>query len=374
LRDPGAFIPARFATVERPTRSEGVVTVLMLRGFRAVYAALFLAGSAVLPAGCSHEKSIAEGGPARIGMVTDTGGLGDRSFNDSAYRGLTEAKEKLHAEIAVLQSRSASDYQPNLTVLANKEYDLIFAIGFLMAKDVDEVAARFPVRHFAIIDAVVDQPNVASVTFKEEDGSFLAGAAAAMASKTRHVAFLGGIDIPLLRKFEAGYAAGAREIDPDIKVDVKYVGSFDDAAAGKELAGVLFDGGADVVFVAAGKAGIGAIDQVKTRSNDFIIGVDSDQDALAPGKVLTSMIKRVDVGVLRLSEETVAQKLPSGHLVLGLKENGVGLTSFAYTKNVMTPDRVARIAKIRAAIIAGTIKPPATREELALFKPVPLTP
>jgi basic membrane protein A and related proteins len=344
----------------------------MLHGFRAVSAALVLAGSIALLAGCSHAKSIAEGGQAHIGMVTDVGGLGDRSFNDSAYAGLIAAQKQLHAETSVLQSKSASDYQPNLTVLANKEYDLIFAIGFLMAKDVNEVAARFPQRHFAIIDAVVDQPNVASVTFKEEDGSFLAGAAAAMASKTHQIAFLGGIDIPLLRKFEAGFTAGAREIDPNVKVAVKYVGSFDDAAAGKELSGVLFDQGADVVFVAAGKAGIGAIDQVKTRPNDYVIGVDSDQDALAPGKVLTSMIKRVDVGVFRLAQETVAQKLPSGHLVLGLKDNGVGLTSFAYTKNVMTPDRIARIRRIRAAIIAGTIKPPATREELAQFKPVPL--
>jgi basic membrane protein A len=344
----------------------------MLHGFRAGSAALFLAGSVALLAGCSHAKSIADGGPARIGMVTDTGGLGDRSFNDSAAAGLALAKEHLHAETTILQSRTASDYQPNLTVLANKEYDLIFAIGFLMAKDVTEVATRFPLRHFAIIDAVVDQPNVASVTFKEEDGSFLAGAAAAMVSKTHHVAFLGGIDIPIIRKFEAGYIAGAREIDPSIAVDVKYVGSFDDAPAGKELSGVLFDGGADVVFVAAGKAGIGAIDQVKARTGEYMIGVDSDQDALAPGKVLTSMIKRVDVAVFRLSEETVAQKLPSGHLVLGLKENGVGLSPFTYTKNVMTPERIARIAKLRAAIIAGTIKPPATREALAAFKPVPL--
>jgi basic membrane protein A len=241
-----------------------------------------------------------------------------------------------------------------------------------MAKDVQEVATRYPQRHFAIIDAVVDAPNVASVTFKEEDGSFLAGAAAAMVSKTHQIAFLGGIDIPIIRKFEAGYIAGAREIDPTIKVAVKYVGSFDDAAAGKELSGVLFNQGADVVFVAAGKAGIGAIDEAKTRTNDYIIGVDADQDGLAPGKVLTSMVKRVDVGVFRLAEETVAQKLPSGHLVLGLKENGVGLTSFTYTKRVMTPDRIARIAQLKAAIIAGTIHPPATREELAAFKPIPL--
>ncbi|GAC1422940.1 MAG: BMP family protein [Candidatus Velthaea sp.] len=307
-------------------------------------------------------------------MVTDVGGLGDRSFNDSAYAGLQAAKAQLGADTQVLQSRSAADYQPNLTVLANKEYDEIFAIGFLMAKDTNEVASRFPKRHFAIIDAVAEQPNVASVTFREEQGSFLAGAAAALASKKHAVAFLGGIDIPLLRKFEAGFTAGAKQIDPNIKVAVKYTGSFDDVAAGKELSGVLFNAGADVVFVAAGKAGLGAIDQVKSRPNSFIIGVDSDQDAIAPGKVLTSMVKRVDVGVLTLSREIAAQKPPSGHLELGLKDDAVGLTSFKYTKSTMTPDRIAKIDALKRAIVAGQITPPATREELAQFKRVVLKP
>jgi basic membrane protein A len=339
---------------------------------RAAIAVLMLGSAAALLTACSHPKTIAEGGPARIGMVTDVGGLGDRSFNDSAYAGLKAAKEQMGAEIAVLQSRSAADYQPNLTVLANKEYDMIFAIGFLMGHDVDEVASRFPKRHFAIIDAVVDQPNVASVTFKEEDGSFLAGAAAAMASKTHKIAFLGGIDIPLLRKFEAGYTAGAREIDPTIQVAAKYVGSFDDPAGGKEISGVLFNDGADVIFVAAGKAGIGAIDQVKSRPNCYIIGVDADQDALAPGKILTSMVKRVDLGVLTVSRETEAQKPPSGHVILGLKENGVGLTDFKYTRDVMTPARRKKLDEIRQMIVDGKIVPPSTREELASFKPIPL--
>jgi len=305
-------------------------------------------------------------------MVTDVGGLGDRSFNDSAYAGLKASEAQFGANIQVLQSRSAADYQPNLTVLANQGYDEIFAIGFLMAKDTNEVAARFPQRHFAIIDAVVDAPNVASITFKEEEGSFLAGAAAAMVSKKHSIAFLGGIDIPLLRKFEAGFTAGARQIDPNIQVAVKYTGNFDDVAAGKELSGVLFSGGADIIFVAAGKAGLGAIDQVKSHPDCFIIGVDSDQDAIAPGKVLTSMVKRVDIAVLRTALEAAAHKPPHGHLILGLKDNAVGLTSFQYTKNVMTPERITTIVKLKEAIIAGTIVAPATREELAQFKPVKL--
>lgn len=339
---------------------------------RAAVSALAIACATLIAMGCSHSAGTASDGKIRIGMVTDVGGLGDRSFNDSAYAGLKAAKDQLGADIQVLQSRSAADYQPNLTVLANKGYDEIFAIGFLMAKDTNEVALRFPERHFAIIDAVVDAPNVASVTFKEEEGSFLAGAAAAMVSKKHSIAFLGGIDIPLLRKFEAGFTAGAHQIDPTVKVAVKYTGNFDDVAAGKELSGVLFSQGADIIFVAAGKAGLGAIDQVKSRADSFIIGVDSDQDALAPGKVLTSMVKRVDVGVLRTSREAAAKKPPNGHLILGLKDDAVGLTAFQYTKSVMTPDRIATIGKLKAAIISGKIVAPATREELAQFKPVKL--
>ncbi len=302
-------------------------------------------------------------------MVTDTGGLGDRSFNDGAYLGLKNAQTELHADLAVLQSRSAADYQPNLTVLANKEEDEIFAIGYLMARDTDEVASRFPARHFAIIDAVVPQPNVASVTFREQDGSFLAGAAAAMASKTKTIAFIGGIDIPLLRKFEAGYTAGARSVVPSIKVLDKYVGSFDDVAAGKELASVLFDQGADVIYVAAGKAGLGAIEQVKLRPHAYIIGVDVDQDALVPGKILTSMIKRVDVAVFMLAREAASQKPRSGHIELGLKDGAVSLTNFRYTRSVLTPAQFHTLDALRGAIIDGSIVPPATREQLATFVP-----
>jgi basic membrane protein A len=331
---------------------------------------LLVAGTAL--AGCSHPKSVAEGGNVRLAMVTDVGGLGDRSFNDSAYAGLVAAKRELSADIAVLQSRSAADYQPNLTVLANKQYDEIFAIGFLMARDTDEVATRFPGVHFTIIDAIVPQPNVASVTFREEEGSFLAGAAAAMASKTKTVAFLGGIDIPLLRKFEVGFAAGARQIDPHINVLVKYVGSFDDPAAGKELADVLFDQHADVVYTAAGKGGLGAIEATKARPGVYLIGVDTDQDSMLPGRILTSMVKRVDIGVLTIARDAASQKPPIGHVELGIKDGAIGLTDFRYTRHALTPAQFAMLTTLRDAIVAGTIVPPTTREALATYKPVKL--
>ena len=305
-------------------------------------------------------------------MVTDIGGLGDRSFNDGAYAGLQACKAQGGVQVQALQSKSAADYQPNLTVLATEGFDQIFAIGFLMNRDLTEVARRFPNRHFAIIDAVIDAPNVESVTFKEEDGSFLVGALAALVSKRKAVAFLGGMDIPLVRKFEAGFAAGVRQIDPKAKVLVKYVGSFDDVAAGKELAGVLYDQGADVMFAAAGKSGLGAFALAKQRSNAYVIGVDADQDGLAPGKVLTSMVKHVDRAVLRICREAVAHKSTGGHLVLGLAQNAVGLTDFHYTKALVGTANIARVDAIRKAIVAGKIVPPTTREGLSTFTPVRL--
>ncbi len=307
-----------------------------------------------------------------LGMVTDIGGLGDKSFNDSAYRGLLFAHRTLGARISVLQSRSAADYQPNLEALANERFSVIYAIGFLMSKDLDQIARDHPHTHFAIVDAVVDEPNVVSITFREQDGSFLAGALAAMMSATKHIAFLGGQDIPLLHKFEAGYIAGAREIDPSIKVDAKYIGSFDDVAAGKELADVELNDGADILYAAAGKAGMGAIEAVQTRPGAYAIGVDSNQDGLAPGKVLTSMVKRVNVAVFDVAKAYRDGKPMHGHVVFGLREGGVSLTHFKYTRAKIGPARLARLARIRAAIVDGRIVPPATLRALAAFKPVAL--
>lgn len=311
-------------------------------------------------------------GALTLGMVTDVGGLGDRSFNDSAYRGLLAARSKLRAYIQVLQSRSAADYQPNLNALTNLHFQMIYAIGFLMSLDLDQVAKGNPQQRYAIVDAVVDDPNVVSITFREQDGSFLAGALAAMVSATHHIAFLGGQDIPLIEKFEAGYIAGAREVDPSIKVDVKYAGSFDDVAAGKELANVLFNDGADIIYTAAGKVGLGAIDAVKSRDGDYIIGVDSDQDALAPGKILTSMIKKVDVAVFDVAQALQNGRPISGHVVFGLKDGAIGLSDFAYTKQQIGAAHLARLAAIQRAIVAGKIVPPDTRAALAKFAPVAL--
>jgi basic membrane protein A and related proteins len=334
----------------------------------------FAAAAAIAVAftGCGHRAGGARAGQETLGMVTDVGGLGDKSFNDSAHAGLIRAEKELGARTQVLQSRSAADYQPNLTALTNQHLDMIYAIGYLMNRDLDQVAKANTSQHYSIIDAVVPDPNVVSVTFKEQDGSFLAGALAAMMSKSHHIAFLGGMDIPLLRKFEAGYSAGAHQIDPKVKVDVKYVNSFDDVAAGQEIANLLYNGGADIVFAAAGKAGLGAMNAVKSRNDAYVIGVDSDQDDIVPGKVLTSMIKHVDVAVFDVARAIKEKKPLNGHLELGLDDQGISLSDFRNTRDKIGPDRLARLDAIQEAIIKGRVNVPSTREELASWKPVKL--
>ena len=338
---------------------------------KALTALLVAATCALSLAGCAHRRGPAPG-QLTLGMVTDVGGLGDRSFNDYAYRGLQMAHARIGAYVQVLQSRSAADYQPNLTALTNLHFDMVYAIGFLMGLDLDQVAKQHPQQRYAIVDAVIDDPNVVSITFREQDGSFLAGALAAMVSKTHHIAFLGGQDIPLIEKFEAGYTAGAREVDPNIKVDVKYAGSFEDVAAGKELSNLLFNDGADIIYTAAGKVGLGAIDAVKSRDGDYIIGVDSDQDALAPGRVLTSMVKKVDVAVFDVARSLQEGKPMHGHVEFGLKDGAIGLTDFRYTKSAIGEANLARLKAIQAAIVSGKIVPPDSRKALAAFTPVPL--
>jgi basic membrane protein A len=191
-----------------------------------------------------------------------------------------------------------------------------------------------------------------------------------MVTKTKTIAFLGGIDTPQLRRVEAGYAAGAREVDPAVKVLVSYVGSNYDFEGGKRAAHDLYNKHADIVFAAAGKAGLGAFDEVKSRTGDYVIGAETDQDSLAPGKVLTSMVKRIDVGILRLCEETVSQKPISGVLDLGLADGAIGLTDTAVTHKAVSERQRDLLTSIDRAIVEGAIVVPTTRQQLGAFKPV----
>lgn len=334
----------------------------------AIRLAIAVTACALALAACGGQSGPAPG-QLSLGMVTDTGGLGDNAFNDSAHKGLVRAQDQLGASVTVLESKSASDYTPNLQKLTDQHVDMIYGIGYLMNKDLQTVAHANPKQYYAIIDAVVPQPNVVSVTFKEQDGSFLAGALAAMVSKTHHVAFMGGQEIPVMQRFEDGFIAGVHQIDPSAKVDVQYAGSFEDAAAGKKIADAEYASGADIIYTAAGKAGSGAIDSVKAQPNGkYVIGVDTNQDQMAPGKVLTSMMKHVDVAVYDIAKAIKDHHPLTGHVVLGLQDQAISLTDFHYTWSVVGPEKMARLNRLQTAIVNGQIKVPDSRVALAHWK------
>ncbi|NLG83875.1 MAG: BMP family ABC transporter substrate-binding protein [Firmicutes bacterium] len=296
----------------------------------------------------------------RFAMVTDIGGLGDQSFNDAAWDGMQMLKKEYGAEVKVLESKKAEDYIPNLKSLAEQGYDMIWAVGFLMADALNNVAAQYPKIRFGIIDSVVDKPNVTSVTFREEQGSFLVGVVAGKMTKTNLVGFVGGMQFPLIEKFQAGYEAGVKAANPKAKVLVNYVGSFGDPTKGKETALAQFNLGADIVYHAAGDTGTGVIEAAKSMGKGYwAIGVDKDQHHLAPQNVLVCMIKRVDVGVFQGTKAVLAGK-GGGVMELSLKEDGVGICKSA-SKTV--PESVLDLVEqYRKDIIAGKIVVPTVPE------------
>jgi basic membrane protein A len=307
----------------------------------------------------------------KIAMVTDIGGLGDQSFNDAAYRGLQRAAKELGAEIKVVESKRMADYEINLSNLADQKFDEIWAIGFLMTDALKNVAARYPNTKFGIIDSVVEGPNVMSVVFKEEEGSFLQGVLAGKMTKSNVIGFIGGMEFPLIIKFEAGFRAGVKAVNPKARVLVGYTGKFDDPGKGKELAMTQFSQGADLVYHASGACGIGVIEAAKEKKL-LAIGVDSDQAHLAPAAVLSSMLKRVDNGVFMGAKSLADGKWKPGLTVLGLKEDGVG-TGFGIDRFPANGVRVpAEVRKLHDDFVkqikAGQLVVPATREEFAKFK------
>ncbi len=247
-------------------------------------------------AGCAAEEQ-----NAVVGMITDTGGLGDQSFNDSAWAGMTRAEEEFGISKKVLESETADDYFPNLVSFAEEDADLVVGVGFLFNEAMIQAAEKFPEQKFAIVDSVVEADNVASITFAENEGSFLVGVIAGMQTETNKVGFIGGMKFPLIEKFEYGFRAGVKAVNPEAEVFVNYADSFEDAAKGKEIALVQHQKGADVIYHAAGGVGVGLI-QAAEEEGFWAIGVDQDQSALSPSNVLCSMIKRVDNAVFQTIE------------------------------------------------------------------------
>jgi len=340
----------------------------MLARVPLLWAALGAAG--LLVAGCGGAKKPAP--PPQVALVAGSAGFGDRGFNDAARTALNTCAKESTIVLATAAPAGDADIESKLVLFATEKYDTVLAIGYAAAPAVATVARRFEGTHFAIIDAVVDQPNVESITFNEPQGAFLAGALAGLVSRTHHVAFIGGADVPLLQRSEAGFAAGVREVDPHARVTAAYLTSFTDTVPAQRLASALLAGGADIIFTVAGPAGRGVFAAVAQRPHAYAIGADTDQDAAVPGKILTSVVKRVDTAALRACIETAGGKSESGHRVLGLADDGIGLTHFAYTKAAIGSATIGRLGRIRDAVAAGRISVPATRAALAQFTPVPV--
>jgi len=294
-------------------------------------------------------------------IVYDFGGKFDRSFNQSASEGAARFTKETGIAVREFEIQNASQREQVMRQFARRGASVIVAVGFTQASAVETVAAEYPGVKFAIIDGVVDLPNVESINFREQESSFLCGMAAAMASKTGKVGFVGGMDIPLIRKFALGYRAGVAYVDPKIEVIENMTGTtpaaWTNPSAGAELAKSQFGRGADVVFHAAGATGIGVM-QAAADAGLLSIGCDSNQDYLHPGSVLTSAVKRVDVAVETVFTEARGGTWKAGPEVLGLAEHGVDYSLDDFNRRLITPDMERRLNQAKAEIIAGKIAVP----------------
>ena len=327
----------------------------------------------------------------RVGLVLSVGGRGDQSFNDSAYEGLMQAKRLFRSlDVRFSEPRENAAARRDLENFARQGYDLVIGVGFLMARAVEEVAKRYPNIRFAIIDAAISQPNVASLVFQEHEGSYLVGVLAALATRTGVVGFLGGMTIPLIQKFEAGFTRGVQDTRPGTRVLVGYVGAspkaFHDPNSGEKLAITQFNQGADVIFHASGSSGLGAIKAARewnqqhpnVEKKRYIIGVDGNQDGIAKGSVLTSMLKRVDVAVFESIKNLLLGRFEGRLYRYGLAEGGVATTDCRYSRDRLPPNFKKILQRKRQAILQGKVqvpdKPSSTRRTLVRRPPPRTTP
>jgi len=305
--------------------------------------------------------SAAMGADLRVGAVFDRGGKDDQSFNAAAYKGLMEAKDKLKVQVKWVESTDDNSYEPMLKAFATKNFDLIIGVGFAQTEAINKVAAAFPKLRFVLVDAKAKEENVRSLVFAEHEGAFVVGALAAMKSQTGIVGFVGGMEVPLIRRFALGYTAGVQHVAPKTKVVTNYVGvtvdSWNNPPKAKELALSQYASGVDVIFAAAGASGIGVFDAAEDKKK-FVIGVDSNQNGMKPGLVLTSMIKRVDLAVFKACEDLAHGKFSGGVQSYGLGDKGVDFALDQHNDKLITPTMRAKIEGIKTAIIAGKIKVP----------------
>jgi len=292
-------------------------------------------------------------------IVFDMGGKFDKSFNEAAYAGAERFKKETAIAYREFEVTNEAQREQALRNMARRGSQVVVGIGFSQASGMERVAREFPNLKFAIVDAVVDLPNVQSIVFKEHEGSFLVGMAAAMASKTGKIGFVGGMDIPLIRRFALGYEEGAKYVNAKIEIYRNMTGTtpaaWNDPTRGGELARSQFDRGADVIYAAAGATGLGVLQAAKDKGR-LAIGVDSNQNHIHPGSVLTSMIKRVDLAVYEAFKAARVGTWKAGVRSLGVAEGGVGFSLDQHNRGLITAEMEKRLQQARADIVAGKIK------------------
>jgi len=345
-----------------------------MRKLLILVAALLLAHVALLFIHPSGAAAPPAGNTIDVGVVFDLGGRGDKSFNDGAYLGAERAEKDLEVQVRFIEPGEGSDRESGLRLLAAEGMDLVVGVGFIFTDDLTQLAKEYPNTKFAGVDYsvatdaagnVIPPPaNLAALKFREEQGSYLVGALAALVGKSKKVGFVGGMDSPLIQKFEAGYKAGVKQVCPDCTVLSQYAGvtpeAFRNPGKGKEIALSQYQQGVNVIFHASGSTGLGVFEAARQTSK-LAIGVDADQYSEAPGYVLSSMVKGVDNAVYDAIQKVKNGQFVGGIYQYGLAESGVG---YVYDKNnqrLIPPDVHARLEQLRQDIVAGRIVVPSTR-------------
>jgi basic membrane protein A len=325
----------------------------------------------VHPSGAAVPPS---GDTVDVGVVFDLGGRGDKSFNDGAYLGAERAAKELGARVRFIEPGEGSDREAGLRLLAAEGMDLVIGVGFIFTDDLTQLAREYPTTKFAGVDysvatdkdgkVIPPPPNLAALKFREEQGSFLVGALAALVGHSKKVGFVGGMDFPLIQKFEMGYKAGVKKVCPDCAVISQYAGvtpeAFRNPGKGKELALSQYQQGVNVIFHASGSTGLGVFEAAR-QTGKLAIGVDADQYKEAPGFVLTSMVKGVDNAVFDAIRRVKENRFQGGIYQYGLAENGVGYVYDANNEKLIPAEVRARLESLKQEIIAGKIQVPSTR-------------
>jgi basic membrane protein A and related proteins len=349
---------------------------LSKRKFGLAMSLVLAAGTLLGACGTDKEEKKNEGAGSKednfsIAMITDVNGVDDKSFNQSAWKGIQDYGKENNLEkgdggFDYLESKSDADFEPNLNRLVRRDFDLVYGIGYLLKDAMETIADQQPDKMFGLVDEIADRPNVVSIMFKEQEGAFLAGATAALMTKSNKIGFVGGMEIPVIERFHAGFVAGVEAVNPDITVDVQYTGSFGKAELGKAQANRMYSSGVDIIFHAAGATGNGVFSEAKERksanpdANIWVIGVDSDQ--YEEGQVgddnvtLTSLLKRVDIAVKDIAELARDGKFPGGEVkTYGLAEDGMSLTD---SRGAIPEDVSAQIDAFKEKIANGEIEVP----------------